>query len=61
LNPELVVGHPLKKSKDDSLKTSLEEIKDVQGIYSNVKVNDDIYFAVMSASKNCPKLYQLLV
>ena len=43
------------------MKTSLEEIKEEQGIFSNVKVDRETFDAVMRASKNCPRLYQMLV
>jgi hypothetical protein len=39
------------------MKTSLEEIKEEQDIFSNVKVSREIFDIVILVSKNCPRLY----
>jgi hypothetical protein len=49
IDQELVLGHPLKKQKPDGIKTDLEKELDYRGICSYVKVNDDIYDAVILA------------
>ena len=61
MNPEFVLGNPLKRQKPDNMKTDLEQARDLRGICSNVKVSDEIYDATIEAAKHCPKLFQLLL
>ena len=39
----------------------MEYERDLRGIFSNVKVNDDIYDATIKAGIHCPRIHQLLI
>jgi len=41
--------------------TDLEELKEDRTVMSGVKVDREIYAAATKASKNCPKLFELLI
>jgi lactam utilization protein B len=57
---EQITGPVYPAIKQKAMKTSFEEIKDHQAIYTNVKVSKDVFDAVMKASVHCPRLFQLM-
>ena len=57
IDPEQVIGAPLKKQKSDMLKTSLEEMVDQKTKWANVKVDEVTFDPVRKASLHCPRLH----
>ena len=42
------------------IKTTFEEIKDYQALFTNVKVSKEIFDIIMTISLHCPLLYKLM-
>jgi hypothetical protein len=59
INPEHVVGQPLKKIKDYNSKTTLEDMVDQNALTSQTKLDQDTFDIVYKVSAHCPKLLLL--
>jgi hypothetical protein len=61
IEAEKIVGPIYKRQKMGPLKTSFEEMKQTQTMFSNCIVSTEIFNAVMKYAVHCPKLHQLLM
>jgi hypothetical protein len=61
IEAEQIVGPIYKRQKVAPIKTSFEEMKQTQTLFSNCVVSKEIFDVALKFSVHCPKLHQLLM